>query len=256
MSATATSQPVPRHVAVIMDGNGRWAARRKRPRAIGHRAGARAVNLCIDFCIERGIQALTLFAFSSENWGRPAEEVGALMKLFLNALEREVGELHRRGVRVRFIGERGRFDPAIAARMQAAEALTAGNRRLALSIAASYGGRQDIARAARELAVEVAAGRMSPDDIDEAALAARLALADLPAPDLFIRTGGDLRISNFLLWQLAYTELWFTDLLWPDLDAATLQQALDAFASRERRFGLTGDQVAVAAAPTTDTPTP
>ncbi|MBJ6980460.1 MULTISPECIES: polyprenyl diphosphate synthase [unclassified Luteimonas] len=255
MSASATPQPVPRHVAVIMDGNGRWAARRKRPRAIGHRAGARAVNLCIDFCIERGIEALTLFAFSSENWGRPADEVGALMKLFLNALDREVGELHRRGVRVRFIGERSRFDPAIASRMQAAEALTAGNTRLALSIAASYGGRQDIARAARELAAEVAAGRMSPEDIDESALAARLALADVPAPDLFIRTGGDLRISNFLLWQLAYTELWFTDLLWPDLDVATLEQALDAFASRERRFGLTGEQVAVAAAPTTDTRT-
>lgn len=255
MSAFATPQPVPRHVAVIMDGNGRWAARRKRPRAIGHRAGARAVNLCIDFCIERGIEALTLFAFSSENWGRPAEEVGALMKLFLNALEREVGELHRRGVRVRFIGERDRFDPAIATRMRAAETLTAGNTRLALSIAASYGGRQDIARAARELAAEVAAGRLSPDDIDESALAARLALADVPAPDLFIRTGGDLRISNFLLWQLAYTELWFTDLLWPDLDVATLEQALDAFASRERRFGLTGEQVAVAAAPTTDTRT-
>ena len=256
MSAPDTSPAVPRHVAVIMDGNGRWAARRKRPRAIGHRAGARAVNLCIDFCIERGVGALTLFAFSSENWGRPADEVGALMKLFLNALDREVGELHRRGVRVRFIGERGRFDPAIASRMQAAEALTEGNTRLALSIAASYGGRQDIARAARELAVEVAAGRMRAEDIDEAALAARLALADLPAPDLFIRTGGDLRISNFLLWQLAYTELWFTELLWPELDAATLQQALDAFASRERRFGLTGDQVAVAANPTTETRTP
>jgi undecaprenyl diphosphate synthase len=252
MSAPDTPPSVPRHLAVIMDGNGRWAARRRRPRAIGHRAGARAVNLCIDFCLERGVQALTLFAFSSENWGRPADEVGALMKLFLAALEREVGELHRRGVRVRFIGERDRFDPAIAGRMQAAEALTAGNTRLALSIAASYGGRQDIARAARELAVDVAAGRLSPDDIDEAALGARLALADVPPPDLFIRTGGDLRISNFLLWQLAYTELWFTDLLWPDLDTATLQQALDAFASRERRFGLTGDQVAVATEPTTE----
>ena len=256
MSASATPRAVPRHVAVIMDGNGRWAARRRRPRATGHRAGARAVNLCIDFCIERGVEALTLFAFSSENWGRPADEVGALMKLFLNALEREVGELHRRGVRVRFIGERDRFDPALAARMRAAEALTVDNTRLALSIAASYGGRQDIARAARELAVEVAAGRMRADDIDEAALAARLALADVPAPDLFIRTGGDLRISNFLLWQLAYTELWFTDLLWPDLDAATLQHALDAFASRERRFGLTGDQVAVATDTTTEPRTP
>jgi len=235
---------IPRHLAVIMDGNGRWAARRRRPRIIGHRAGARAVNLCIDFCLERGIAALTLFAFSSENWGRPEEEVGALMKLFLNALEREVVELHRRGVRVRFIGERGRFGAQIRERMQAAEAQTAGNTRLALNIAASYGGRQDIAAAARSLARDVAEGRIQPDDIDEALFASRVALADLPPPDLFIRTGGDTRISNFLLWQLAYTELWFTDTLWPELDAATLSRALDDFARRERRFGLTGDQVA------------
>ena len=235
---------LPRHLAVIMDGNGRWAARRRRPRVIGHRAGARAVNLCIDFCLERGISALTLFAFSSENWGRPEEEVGALMKLFLNALEREVVELHRRGVRVRFIGERDRFSAQIRERMQAAEAQTAGNTRLALNIAASYGGRQDIAMAARSLALDVADGRLRPEDIDEAAVASRVALADLPPPDLFIRTGGDMRISNFLLWQLAYTELWFTDTLWPELDAATLSRALDDFARRERRFGLTGEQVA------------
>ena len=245
MSAPSAPPPgIPRHVAIIMDGNGRWAARRRRPRMIGHRAGARAVNLCIDFCLERGIAALTLFAFSSENWGRPADEVGALMKLFLNALDREVGELHRRGVRVRFIGERGRFDAGIVARMDAAEALTAGNRRLTLAIAASYGGRQDIAAAARTLATEVAEGRLRPEDIDEAAMARHVALSDLPPPDLFIRTGGDLRISNFLLWQLAYTELWFTEILWPELDAGTLQQALDDFAARERRFGLTGEQVA------------
>ena len=227
-----------------MDGNGRWAARRRRPRVIGHRAGARAVNLCIDFCLERGIGALTLFAFSSENWGRPEEEIGALMKLFLGALEREVDELHRRGVRIRFIGERMRFGDAIRERMRHAEDLTAGNARLALSIAASYGGRQDIVQAARSLAEDVAAGRLHPDHIDEAAFAARVALADLPPPDLFIRTGGDCRISNFLLWQLAYTELWFTETLWPELDAATLHAALQAYASRERRFGLTSDQVA------------
>ncbi len=253
MSApSATIAGIPRHVAIIMDGNGRWAARRRRPRMIGHRAGARAVNLCIDFCLERGVAALTLFAFSSENWGRPADEVGALMKLFLNALDREVAELHRRGVRVRFIGERGRFDAGIVARMDAAEALTAGNRRLTLAIAASYGGRQDIAAAARALAVEVAEGRLRPDDIDEAAIGRHVSLSDLPPPDLFIRTGGDVRISNFLLWQLAYTELWFTEVLWPDLDRATLQQALDDYASRERRFGLTSDQVA--AATPTETP--
>jgi undecaprenyl diphosphate synthase len=226
-----------------MDGNGRWAERRRRPRAIGHRAGARAVNLCIDFCLGHGIEALTLFAFSSENWGRPEDEVGALMKLFLNALEREVDELDRRGVRVRFIGERARFNDAIRARMEAAEAQTRGNSALHLTVAASYGGRWDIANAARTLATEVAAGRLRPEDIDEAALGAHVALADLPPPDLFIRTGGDVRISNFLLWQLAYTELWFTETLWPDMDAATLRQALADYASRERRFGLTGAQV-------------
>ena len=230
-----------------MDGNGRWAERRRRPRIIGHRAGARAVNVCIDFCLERGIRALTLFAFSSENWGRPQEEVGALMKLFLNALDREVEELDRRGVRVRFIGERERFGPGIRERMHAAEDQTRGNTRLDLVIAASYGGRQDIALAARSLAADVAAGKLRPEDIDEAAMAARMALSDLPPPDLFIRTGGDQRISNFLLWQLAYTELWFTELLWPELDAATLQRAVDEFAGRERRFGLTSAQVADAA---------
>ena len=234
---------IPRHLAVIMDGNGRWAERRMRPRIIGHRAGARAVNVCIDFCLERGIRALTLFAFSSENWGRPQEEVGALMKLFMGALDREVEELHRRGVRVRFIGERERFSASIRERMQSAEAQTASNTRLDLVIAASYGGRQDIAQAARALASEVAAGTLRAEDIDEAAVAARMSLADLPAPDLFIRTGGDHRISNFLLWQLAYTELWFTDLLWPELDQATLQLALDDYAGRERRFGLTSAQV-------------
>jgi len=238
---------VPRHIAIIMDGNGRWAARRKRPRMIGHRAGARAVNICIDFCLERSIQALTLFAFSSENWGRPQEEVSALMKLFLNALEREVVELERRGVRMRFIGERAPFSDAIRQRMAEAEARTAGNDRLHLNVAASYGGRQDIAAAARSLAEDVAAGRLRPEDIDEAAVAERVALADLPPPDLFIRTGGELRVSNFLLWQLAYTELWFTDTLWPEFNAATLQRAIDDYAARERRFGLTAEQLAASA---------
>ena len=234
---------IPRHIAVIMDGNGRWAQKRRRPRIIGHRAGARAVNICIDFCIERGVQALTLFAFSSENWDRPQDEVGALMKLFIGALDREIDELDRRGVRLRFIGDRSRLTDAIRARMTDGEARTAGHSRLHLNIAVSYGGRADIAAAARSLAEDVAAGRLQPSDIDETAVASRLALADLPPPDLFIRTGGELRISNFLLWQLAYTEFWFTDLLWPDVDTATLQAALDDFARRERRFGLTGAQV-------------
>lgn len=243
MSPTA-QKAVPRHLAVIMDGNGRWAERRKRPRVIGHRAGARAVNVCIDFCLERGIGALTLFAFSSENWGRPEEEVGALMKLFLNALDREVAELNRRGVRVRFIGESQRFPADIVHRMTAAETLTAGNTRLHLTIAASYGGRQDIVQATRAVAADVAAGRLRVEDIDETVVGAHISLADLPPPDLFIRTGGDHRISNFLLWQLAYTELWFTEILWPELDAVHLQRALDDYARRERRFGLTSAQIA------------
>ncbi len=249
---SSTPPAVPRHLAVIMDGNGRWAQRKKRPRIIGHRAGARAVNVCIDFCLERGIQVLTLFAFSSENWGRPEEEVGALMKLFLNALDREVGELHRRGVRIRFIGEQERFSESIRRRMSESEALTAANTALHLVVAASYGGRQDITRAAREIAADVAAGRLQLAQIDEATVASRMSLSDLPPPDLFIRTGGDRRISNFLLWQLAYTELWFTETLWPELDTATLQSALDDYAGRERRFGLTSAQVADASVENTN----
>ncbi|MEB1796864.1 polyprenyl diphosphate synthase [Xanthomonas campestris pv. campestris] len=244
MHSEPSAAAVPRHIAIIMDGNGRWAQRRQRPRVIGHRAGARAVNRTIDFCLDKGVSALTLFAFSSENWGRPQDEVDALMKLFLHALDRGVEELQRRGVQVRFIGDRSRFTAPLRDRMAGAERITAANTRLVLSIAASYGGRQDIAMAARALAVEVAAGRLQPEQIDEALLASRVALADLPAPDLFIRTGGDTRISNFLLWQLAYTELWFTETLWPEFDGGVLQQALDDYAGRERRFGLTSAQIA------------
>ena len=235
---------IPRHIAIIMDGNGRWAKARHRPRSIGHRAGARAVNACIDACLEKGVQALTLFAFSSENWRRPADEVGALMQLFLRALDREVDELHRRGVRVRFIGNRDAFAADIRQRMARAETLTASNPRLTLSIAADYGGRWDIAQAARAIAHEVAAGRLAAEDIDEARLAPHFSLHDLPEPDLFIRTGGDLRISNFLLWQLAYCELHFTDTLWPDFDRAALERALQDFARRERRFGMISEQLA------------
>ncbi|MFA6984742.1 MAG: polyprenyl diphosphate synthase [Arenimonas sp.] len=233
----------PRHLAIIMDGNGRWAERRHRPRTLGHRAGARAVQVCLDFCLKEGIESLTLFAFSSENWNRPAEEVGALMKLFLRMLDNEVEELHRRGARIVFIGERSEFSPAIQEKMARAEALTAGNRAITTNIAAGYGGRWDIVHAARELAEEAVSGKISPQQIDEALFASKLALADQPAPDLFIRTGGDLRVSNFLLWQLAYTEMWFTETLWPDLDETTLRQAISDFANRERRFGLTSAQV-------------
>lgn len=241
----APAAPVakPRHIAIIMDGNGRWAKARHRPRSLGHRAGARAASLCIDACLSAGIPALTLFAFSRENWQRPDEEVGALMQLFLRALNREVDELHRRGVRLRFIGDRSGFKPDIRERMARGEALTRDNHRLQLTIAADYSGRWDLVQAARSLARQVAEGRLAPEAIDEARLGAALSLSDLPEPDLFIRSGGDMRISNFLLWQLAYCELYFTQTLWPDFDATELQRALDAFAQRERRFGLTSEQI-------------
>jgi undecaprenyl diphosphate synthase len=226
-----------------MDGNGRWAERRHRPRTLGHRAGARAVQVCLDFCLKEGIRSLTLFAFSSENWNRPADEVGALMKLFLRMLDNEVDELHRRGARINFIGERGEFSPVIREKMARAEALTRDNNAITANIAAGYGGRWDIVNAARALAAEVAAGRLQPTQIDEALFNRQLSLFGQDPPDLFIRTGGDLRLSNFLLWQLAYTELWFTETLWPDLDETTLRQALSDFANRERRFGLTSAQV-------------
>jgi undecaprenyl diphosphate synthase len=245
MIATASDDArKPRHIAIVMDGNGRWAERRRRPRTFGHRAGARTVKLCVRFCLEHRIEALTLFAFSSENWKRPKEEVGALMSLFLRSLDREVDELHRHGVRLRFIGERAHFSAAIRERMHNAETLTAANSALNLTIAASYGGRWDIVQACRGIARDAINGTLDPDALDETAFGARLGLSDLAEPDLFIRTGGDHRISNFLLWQMAYTELWFTDTLWPDLDNAELERALADFATRERRFGLTRAQLA------------
>jgi len=240
-----TREPgAPRHVAVIMDGNGRWASRRKLPRHLGHRAGVKAVRATVEGCARRGVEALTLFAFSSENWLRPAEEVARLMELFVEAIEREVDELHGNGIRVRFIGELATLKPHLLESIAAAEARTAANSRMTLYIAIAYGGRWDIVRAVRRLATSVSAGEMAPDAIDEAALAGELALAGSPDPDLFIRTGGEHRISNFLLWNLAYTELYFCDCLWPDFDDAELERAFRHFASRQRRFGLTGDQVA------------
>jgi len=225
-----------------MDGNGRWAGRRHRPRSFGHRAGQKAVRAAIEFCLRQGIGALTLFAFSSENWKRPEEEVGALMQLFLRALEKEVDELHEHGVRIDFIGDLAAFAPELRTRMAESAAKTAANAALRLNIAVNYGGRWDIVQAARRAAVEAAAGRLDPERLDEAALAPFFCLADLPPVDLFIRTGGEQRISNFLLWQTAYSELYFTDVLWPDVDAGVLEQALDAFARRDRRFGQTPSQ--------------
>lgn len=234
---------LPRHIAVIMDGNGRWAAARALPRPAGHRMGARAVRQVVENCARRGIEVLTLFAFSSENWRRPKEEVSMLMGRFLEALDTEVDQLHGNGIRLRFVGNLERLSTALRERISAAERLTAGNTRMTLVVAIAYGGRWDIARAARTVAARCAAGEMRPEDIDETTLAPYLALGDLPDPDLLIRTGGERRISNFLLWNLAYTELYFSDALWPDFDEAELAAALDFFGRRQRRFGLTPGQV-------------
>jgi undecaprenyl diphosphate synthase len=233
----AAAQPLPRHIAITMDGNGRWAAARGVARAAGHRAGLKPVRMCVEECARRGIAALTLFAFSSENWGRPAEEVGSLMSLFLEALEREVAELHEQGVRLRFIGERRSLPVRLQARIAAAEEHTAENRALALQVAVGYGGRWDIVQAAQSLARECASGALQPADISEERFSQELSLASLPDVDLHIRTGGEHRISNFLLWHLAYAELHFTQRLWPDFAAADLEEALEFFAARERRFG-------------------
>jgi undecaprenyl diphosphate synthase len=234
---------IPRHVAIIMDGNGRWAKQRLLPRVAGHRKGVEAVRSAVRAAIERGVEFLTLFAFSSENWRRPADEVSILMELFLRALEQEVAKLHKNEIRFKVIGDTARFDPRIRELIANGEALTAGNGRLTLTIAANYGGRWDVAQAARAYF-----GRNREALADEApltpeALEPYLAMAYAPEPDLFIRTGGEKRISNFLLWQLAYTELYFTDLLWPDFDAAALDTAIASYRKRERRFGRTSEQL-------------
>ncbi len=230
-----------------MDGNGRWAEARGLPRHAGHKEGVRPVRMCIEECARRKIGALTLFAFSSENWQRPALEVGTLMQLFLDSLDSEVEELHRNGVRLRFIGDRQALSVRLQSRMAAVEEFTAGNKVLNLQVAVSYGGRWDILQAARRLAAQAASGALRPEAIDEEKFARELALADVGDPDLFIRTGGDHRISNFLLWNLAYTELHVCDTLWPDFAVPHLEAALASFTARERRFGLTGEQAREAA---------
>jgi undecaprenyl diphosphate synthase len=232
----------PTHIAIIMDGNGRWAEARGLPRHAGHKEGVRPVRMCIEECGRRGIGALTLFAFSSENWRRPTNEVGTLMQLFLESMDREVDDLHKNKVRLRFIGERRQLSVKLQARMAASEELTAGNPGLRLQVAVSYGGRWDIVQAARKLAAAVANGSLAIDDLDEARFARELSLGDVPDPDLFIRSGGDHRISNFLLWNLAYTELYVCDTLWPDFGVPQFEAALASFAGRERRFGLAPGQ--------------
>lgn len=238
-----TNNTLPRHVAVVMDGNGRWARKRFLPRTAGHKAGVKATRRLVELCLVRGIGSLTLFAFSSENWSRPDQEVSSLMSLFLSTLNTELNKLHEQGVRIRFIGDRSRFSQSLQDSIKVAEKKTAVNSRLHLNIAANYGGRWDIVKAARSLLHKLVEGTISEDQITEESFTRELSLVDLPEPDLFIRTGGEQRISNFLLWQIAYTELFFTDTLWPEFNEAAFDEALNWYATRQRRFGKTGEQV-------------
>jgi undecaprenyl diphosphate synthase len=240
------ARTVPRHVAIIMDGNGRWAKQRLLPRVAGHRRGVEAVRAIVRACGERGVEFLTLFAFSSENWRRPQEEVSILMELFLRALEQEVASLHRNGIRFRVVGDLSRFDARIRELVASGQALTANHTRLTLTIAANYGGRWDVAQAAKRYYAAHRDALRDDAPVAPEALEPYLAMSHAPEPDLFIRTGGEQRISNFLLWQLAYTELYFTDQLWPDFDGDSLETAFAWYRQRERRFGRTSEQVQAA----------
>ena len=233
---------IPAHVAIVMDGNGRWAKRRRRPRTFGHQAGVKALRDTVKYCGRLGVTELTVFAFSSENWNRPQKEVSRLMELFMRALDKETRELHENGVRVRFIGNLEAFAPELREKIRQAEQLTRDNDRMTLNVAVSYGGRWDIVQATRRIAQEVAAGRIEPGQIDESLFASHLSLSGDRDPDLFIRTGGEMRISNFLLWHSAYTELFFSPALWPDFGPREMDEAIAAYRARERRFGLTGEQ--------------
>jgi undecaprenyl diphosphate synthase len=239
---------LPRHIAIVMDGNGRWARARRLPRAAGHKQGVDSTRRIVEHCARLGVEVLTLFAFSSENWRRPASEVDTLMDLFRSTLRREIGRLTDQGVRLRFIGDVGAFPDALRGEIARGERRTSANQGLRLNIAVNYGGRWDVTRAARELAREVSEGRLDPERITPEMLSGRLSTAGLREPDLFIRTGGEQRISNFLLWQLAYTELIFTEVLWPDFDEQRLDDALAQYAGRQRRFGRTAEQIENAAA--------
>ena len=234
---------IPAHIAIVMDGNGRWAEKRSRPRSLGHQAGLKALRRVVEHCGKRGIRLLTVFAFSSENWQRPRQEVSRLMELFLKALDREVKNLQQNGIRLTFIGDRSQFPAEIRQRMIAAESLTHSNGEMTLNVAANYGGRWDIMQAAKNLAREVGEGHLAAEHIDRDMFASHLSTADIPDPDLLIRTGGEMRISNFLLWQCAYSELYFSPVLWPDFGPDELDRAIKAYQERERRFGKTGEQV-------------
>ena len=249
----AINTAVPQHIAIIMDGNGRWANRRQLPRIAGHRAGVENVRVIVERCAELDIKCLTLFAFSSENWRRPPTEIRLLLELFSVVLEQEVERLNKNGVCLQVIGDRAGFPRKLQRRIEQAEKLTCKNDALTLIIAANYGGRWDVTEATRHVAAAVAAGELSPEEITEDTISNYLCLTKLPEPDLFIRSGGEQRISNYLLWQLAYTELYFTDCLWPDFDTAEFDRALASYSMRQRRFGMTGDQIELANLPTTST---
>ena len=233
----------PRHVAIIMDGNNRWAKQRKMLGVAGHKAGVDSVREVVKTCAEQGVEVLTLFAFSSENWRRPEDEVSALMSLFLIALQREVKKLHKNDIRLKIIGDRSKFSQQLRDHMAKAEALTAQNTAMTLVIAANYGGQWDMTQAARSLALKVSKGELKPEQIDEELLQSQMCLGDLPMPDLMVRTAGEQRVSNFMLWQLAYAEFVFSDLYWPDFKSAQMLEALQAYALRKRRFGQTDDQI-------------
>jgi len=230
-------------VAIIMDGNGRWATNHGRARFAGHRAGVRAARTVVENCAEAGIEVLTLFAFSSENWNRPKQEVNALMRLFVEVLQREVDALHENGIRLIFVGERRQLPTILRKRMGDAEAKTAENQRMTLVLAVAFGGRWDIAQAVRRIAVKVGNGELEAADIDESVIARHLSLAGFNEPDLLIRTGGERRVSNFLLWDFAYTEIFFTDALWPDFDEVNIKEAFEFYVQRQRRFGRVADQM-------------
>lgn len=234
---------IPEHVAVIMDGNGRWARQRALPRQAGHRAGIKPVRAIVERCASLGVKHLTLFAFSSENWQRPRDEIRGLMSLFVDALNKEVAELDENGIRLSFMGEIQLLNPALQKAIRAAEIRTQNNTRMNLMLAVAYGGRADIVNAAKKIAEQVARGELEPEQIDETRYAAALQMAQVPDVDLLIRTGGERRISNFLLWSLAYSELYFSDSLWPDFTVGDLAKALEFYESRQRRFGRTGEQV-------------
>jgi undecaprenyl diphosphate synthase len=245
VSSAPTEQSIgkPRHIAIVMDGNGRWAMQQQLPRVSGHEAGAKAVNRIVEHCSKLGIEVLTLFAFSRENWGRPDSEVAALMRLFLHTLNTETEKLHQNNIQVRFIGDRRAFSVELQSEMRHTERTTKDNDGLTLVIAVNYSGRWDIANAALKFSKEILANEADIASVDEEGFAAYMAMADLPEPDLLIRTSGEIRLSNFLLWQIAYAELYFTDVLWPDFDPQELDKALIEFASRKRRFGLTNEQM-------------